>query len=96
MEATGPAVSGSAPLASLTDLRSKGESRRFLDEVGFLFEGLQGDTSITLKRSSALDLVLRLEDNEFLRKARAADFISRAWDALKLAGAGDGDVVREP
>jgi Wings apart-like protein regulation of heterochromatin len=26
---------------SITELRSKGESRRFLDEVGYLFEGLE-------------------------------------------------------
>ena len=28
-------------LMSITELRSKGESRRFLDEVGYLFEGLE-------------------------------------------------------
>ena len=47
------ASDSSQPLASLTDLRSKGESRRFLDEVGFLFEGLRADATKTLKRSSA-------------------------------------------
>ena len=37
-------------LKSITDLRSKGESRRFLDEVGYLFEGLDINCSIGVRR----------------------------------------------
>lgn len=39
------------PLKSITELRSKGESRRFLDEVGYLFEGMDPSSSTGLKRS---------------------------------------------
>jgi hypothetical protein len=39
------------PLSSITDLRSKGESRRFLDEVGYLFEGMDTQCGITLRRA---------------------------------------------
>lgn len=38
-------------LKSITDLRSKGESRRFLDEVGYLFEGLERSCTIGVRRA---------------------------------------------
>lgn len=38
-------------LKSITELRSKGESRRFLDEVGYLFEGLHPDEPLGVRRS---------------------------------------------
>ena len=39
------------PLKSITELRSKGESRRFLDEVGYLFEGMEAAGGIGLRRA---------------------------------------------
>nr|VWO95991.1 Uncharacterized protein [Ganoderma boninense] len=80
-------------LKSITDLRSKGESRRFLDEVGYLFEGLEGSCTISVRRASALEIVTKLCDVDFARKAKAADFLGRAWEVLREAGAGDGDKV---
>ena len=38
-------------LKSITELRNKGESRRFMDEVGYLFEGLEAASAITLRRT---------------------------------------------
>lgn len=38
-------------LKSITELRSKGESRRFLDEVGYLFEGIEAGCAIALRRA---------------------------------------------
>lgn len=40
------------PLKSITELRTKGESRRFLDDVGYLFEGMQRDVGIGLRRTT--------------------------------------------
>ena len=37
-------------LKSVTELRSKGESRRFMDEVGYLFEGMGRDVSVRVRR----------------------------------------------
>lgn len=37
-------------LKSITELRSKGESRRFLDEVGYLFEGLDPKGAMSVRR----------------------------------------------
>ncbi|KAL5521823.1 hypothetical protein ACEPAF_2571 [Sanghuangporus sanghuang] len=84
------------PLSSITDLRSKGESRRFRDEVGYLFEGLEPNRALSVRRSSALDIVLNLSDHEFWKKARAAGLIMEIWDRLREAGAGNGDKVLDP
>ena len=43
---------------------------------------------------SALEIVTKLCDVEFARKAKAADFLGRFWDVLRGAGAGNGDKVR--
>jgi len=39
------------PLKSITELRSKGETRRFLDQAGYLLEGMDPSNSTALKRS---------------------------------------------
>ena len=39
------------PLKSISELRNKGESRRFLDEVGYLFEGMDKKGGIGLRRA---------------------------------------------
>lgn len=43
----GPGVS---ELKSITELRNTGESRRFNDEVGYLFEGLTAESELSVKR----------------------------------------------
>lgn len=45
------ALSVMMPLKSISELRNKGESRRFLDEVGYLFEGLDPKCAIGLRRA---------------------------------------------
>ncbi|TFK47541.1 hypothetical protein OE88DRAFT_1665720 [Heliocybe sulcata] len=77
-------------LKSITDLRSRGESRRFLDELGYLFEGLEGGEGV--KRGSLLDLTTRLCQPSFSRRARAADLGPRVWD---LVGR-DRDLILTP
>ena len=79
------------PLKSISELRNKGESRRFLDEVGYLFEGLDPKCGIALRRSSTLEITTKLCDQEFRRKAKATDFFARTWELLLLAGAGKGE-----
>lgn len=37
-------------LKSISELRNKGETRRFLDEVGYLFEGLDPEGTIGVRR----------------------------------------------
>ena len=100
-------------LKSITELRSKGESRRFLDEVGYLFEGLDANGALGVRRGrcverrcsfqefanclySALEIVTKLCDIDFTRRAKTTDFLGRAWEVLREAGAGDGDKVCFP
>ncbi|KAI0674378.1 hypothetical protein C8Q78DRAFT_967086 [Trametes maxima] len=80
-------------LKSITELRSKGERRRFLDEVGYLFEGLDAKCGLGVRRGSALEIATKLCDVDFSRRAKAADFLGRAWEVLRDAGAGNGDKV---
>ncbi|TFY69847.1 hypothetical protein EVJ58_g195 [Rhodofomes roseus] len=82
-------------LKSITELRSKGESRRFLDDVGYLFEGLEASSPLSVRRASALEIVTKLCEPDFARKAKAADFLERTWQVLREAGAGNGDKVMD-
>ncbi|KAJ7272703.1 hypothetical protein B0H12DRAFT_1091600 [Mycena haematopus] len=79
------------PLKSITELRNQGESRRFLDEVGYLWEGLDKSGGLGLRRASALEITTKLCESEFARKAKAADFIVPTWDLLRTAGGGLGE-----
>ncbi|KAF7371006.1 hypothetical protein MSAN_00734800 [Mycena sanguinolenta] len=79
------------PLKSITELRNQGESRRFLDEVGYLWEGLDKSGGLGLRRASALEIATKLCESEFARKAKAADFIAPTWDLLRTAGGGQGE-----
>ncbi|EMD31914.1 hypothetical protein CERSUDRAFT_119234 [Gelatoporia subvermispora B] len=80
-------------LRSITELRSKGESRRFLDEVGYIFEGLESSCAIGVRRGSAMEIITNFCDIDFARKAKAADFMGRTWEMLRVAGGGNGDKV---
>jgi hypothetical protein len=42
---------------------------------------------------SALEIVSKLCDDDFARRAKSTDFLGKAWDALRAAGGGDGDKV---
>ncbi|KAJ7460823.1 hypothetical protein FB451DRAFT_1270424 [Mycena latifolia] len=78
-------------LKSITELRNQGESRRFLDEVGYLWEGLEKSSGLGLRRASALEITTKLCESEFARKAKAADFIGPTWDLLRAAGGGQDE-----
>ena len=41
-----------------------------------------------------IDIVVKLCDLEFWRKAKAADLLTEIWDKFRAAGAGSGDKVR--
>ena len=102
----GPSIS---ELRSITELRNTGESRRFNDAVGYLFEGLTAESELSVKRGryerhhydrwvltnafSAVELVDRMADPQFSRKARSADFVMHAWETLRAADGGSGDRV---
>ncbi|KAK7062533.1 hypothetical protein VNI00_000021 [Paramarasmius palmivorus] len=86
-----PPVDIMKPLKSITEIRNKGESRRFLDEVGYLLEGMDKHESAASRRTSALEITNRLCEVDFARQAKAADFLIRTWEAFIEAGAGNGE-----
>ncbi|KAJ4474884.1 hypothetical protein J3R30DRAFT_3295167 [Lentinula aciculospora] len=79
------------PLRSITEIRNKGENRRFMDEVGYLLEGMGKDETSALQKASALEIVSRLCEPDFIRQAKAADFLQSTWDAFIEAGGGKGE-----
>ncbi|KIY63336.1 hypothetical protein CYLTODRAFT_493988 [Cylindrobasidium torrendii FP15055 ss-10] len=84
------------PLKSMAELRHKGETRRFMDEVGYLLEGINADAGVGLRRTSALEISKQLCDAEFFRRAKAADFISQTYDAFVECCIGNGkDILLE-
>ncbi|KAI6006297.1 hypothetical protein F5J12DRAFT_940073 [Pisolithus orientalis] len=80
-------------LKSITELRNKGESRRFMDEVGYLFEGLEMSSAMALRRTSALEIVNKLCDPDFNRRAKAFDFYVLTWDKLSISRGGVSDKI---
>ncbi|KAI6006937.1 hypothetical protein EDD15DRAFT_9119 [Pisolithus albus] len=80
-------------LKSITELRNKGESRRFMDEVGYLFEGFEIPSPIALRRTSALEIVNKLCDPDFNRRAKAFDFYVLTWEKLSISRGGVSDKI---
>ncbi|KAI6104183.1 hypothetical protein F5141DRAFT_1204095 [Pisolithus sp. B1] len=80
-------------IPDITELRNKGESRRFVDEVGYLFEGLEIPSAIALRRASALEIVDKLCDSDFNRRAKAFDFYVLTWDKLSTSRGGIFDAI---
>ncbi|KZV87032.1 hypothetical protein EXIGLDRAFT_752495 [Exidia glandulosa HHB12029] len=76
-------------------MKNHGETRRFLDEVGYLLEGLESPL-LGVQRTSAIELLEKMCDGddgtEFVRKARSADFLTRAWGVFSDMA----DAARDP
>jgi hypothetical protein len=53
-----PALDLVTDLKTITELRDKGESRRFHDEVGYLFEGMDPKSNIGVRRAGYVALWL--------------------------------------
>ncbi|GAA5939647.1 hypothetical protein JCM10213_009150 [Rhodosporidiobolus nylandii] len=74
-------------------LRKRGEGKRWGDEVGFLLEGLQrggeeGDEGAA--RSSAIELLTKLRDQDWLRRLKASGQAESVYTAFRRGGAGEG------
>lgn len=68
---SGPSVS---ELRSITELRNTGESRRFNDEVGYLFEGLTTDSELGVKRGRCVHSPSHRLDSDEPVKRRGVDW----------------------
>ncbi|KAF9515699.1 hypothetical protein BS47DRAFT_740245 [Hydnum rufescens UP504] len=92
----GEGLMGPLDLKSISELRDKGENRRFLDEIGYLLEGFDSKMTIPVKRLSALKLLENMCTVEFMRRVKAADALGSAWMAMRKSSAGTGDKVQFP
>ncbi|CDZ98465.1 Wings apart-like protein [Phaffia rhodozyma] len=79
-------------LPTLNELRARGENQRFLDDLGYIMDGLQGD-SLAVKRPSAVDLIRRMLDTDFRISIKTLDEAANLYKILRKAGAGAGDYV---
>ena len=67
-----PSGPGVSELRSITELRNTGESRRFNDEVGYLFEGLTPESELSVKRGRYVYRSLDQRDANERDKCRGA------------------------
>jgi len=65
-----------------------------MDEAGYLLEAFDTSKSLSVWRSAAVDLTIKLMETDFRKNAKVTDYLSQAWDRLRCVGAGDGDKVR--
>ncbi|KAG9126458.1 hypothetical protein FRC07_003352 [Ceratobasidium sp. 392] len=84
---------GETDLRSITEMRVKGESRRFGDDIEYVLEGLEGESIIRVRRASAVEFVGRMCENGFVQRARASDVLGRAWSAIHQSVVETGDRV---
>ncbi|KAM0791555.1 hypothetical protein ACM66B_006002 [Microbotryomycetes sp. NB124-2] len=80
-------------LRSVTQLRAKGESSRFVDEFNYLMEGLQKDDTVSGRRAAALEILRRMQDRDFFRKLKSSGFDERVYMQFRRAEAGEGDRI---
>ncbi|WAR57651.1 hypothetical protein PtB15_8B704 [Puccinia triticina] len=77
--------------------RAKGSSKRFTDELSYLIEGLNASGAdhpdLSLKRSSAVELIKKLKEQHFLNELRSNGMIEHFYNSFRAAGAGDGDPI---
>ncbi|CAE6409139.1 unnamed protein product [Rhizoctonia solani] len=84
---------GETDLRSITEMRVKGESRRFGDDIEYVLEGLEDESGIKVRRASAVEFVTRMHEKGFVLRARASDVLGRAWRAIHQSVLEAGDRV---
>ncbi|MBW0534842.1 hypothetical protein O181_074557 [Austropuccinia psidii MF-1] len=84
-------------LQTISHQRAIGSSKRFVDELSYLFEGLSSNSDQpedwSLKQTSAVELVRKFRDQSFIDELKSNGLIERFYQAFRTAGAGDGDPV---
>ncbi|CAE6424024.1 unnamed protein product [Rhizoctonia solani] len=84
---------GETDLRSITEMRVKGESRRFGDDIEYVLEGLEDEGGVKVRRASAVEFVTRMHEKGFVLRARASDVLGRAWRAIHRSVLEAGDRV---
>ncbi|KAK9766823.1 hypothetical protein K7432_003814 [Basidiobolus ranarum] len=70
-------------LKSQHELRELGESKRFNDEMEYVLGGLDPTQSLSVRRTSCLELARKLLSGNFSMKLRAHNFIPKIYELLR-------------
>ncbi|GAA5925256.1 uncharacterized protein JCM15063_004972 [Sporobolomyces koalae] len=74
-------------------LRAQGEGKRWSDEMGWTLEGLGEGKGGSAARSSAIELLGKILDREWMRRLNSSGMAERVYLAFRRGGAGSGDRV---
>jgi hypothetical protein len=77
----------------ISDMRSKGESKRFTDEISYLLGGITDASSAQLKRNSSIDVLRNMQDDGWVAKLELHGETERIFGALCHAS-GDDEVMQ--
>ncbi|KAJ9122374.1 hypothetical protein QFC22_001796 [Naganishia vaughanmartiniae] len=66
---------------SLAELRSKGENRKFMDDLTWLFDGLSDDV-LSVRRSSAIDVLKKMSDPGWFDRLRICSQVEQIYIRL--------------
>ncbi|ORX35775.1 hypothetical protein BD324DRAFT_78979 [Kockovaella imperatae] len=81
------------PPQAVADMRSKGENRRFIDEIDYLVENLFDERiSRSIRIASSIEILRQMQDESWLSKALIYGQVERLWSPLWTARK-EGDVV---
>ncbi|WVF71292.1 hypothetical protein IAT40_006095 [Kwoniella sp. CBS 6097] len=76
---------------TVSDMRSKGENRRFMDELNYLIEGISDPTSgAAFKRTSAVDILKNMLDEAWLAKMMICGQVETVWESFYGARGEEG------
>nr|XP_031863392.1 uncharacterized protein CI109_001267 [Kwoniella shandongensis]KAA5530464.1 hypothetical protein CI109_001267 [Kwoniella shandongensis] len=79
---------------TVSDMRSRGENRRFTDELGYLVDGIaDSSTGISFKRSSAIDILNNMQDESWLNKMKICGQVETVWECLFQARGEEADEI---
>jgi len=76
----------------ISDMRSKGESKRFADEISYLLGGITDASSAALKRNSSMDVLRNMQEDAWVAKLDVHGETERIFEAL-CAAKGTDDVM---
>ncbi|GAA5857709.1 hypothetical protein JCM1840_000876 [Sporobolomyces johnsonii] len=74
-------------------LRAQGEGKRWGDEMGWVLEGLREGKGGSGARSSAIELLGKTLDREWMRRLKSSGMAEQVYLAFRRGGAGEGDRV---
>ncbi|WVW84053.1 hypothetical protein I302_106081 [Kwoniella bestiolae CBS 10118] len=81
---------------TVSDMRSKGENRRFMDELSCLIDGIVDPSmGMSFKRTSAIDILENMQDESWLAKMNICGQVEKVWESFMEARGDEPDLAME-